>query len=65
MLTIRAMSNGQGYSARHLEHSDYYAEDERVIGQWYGRGAEMLGRSGEVQSEQFEAVRQGIDPNSG
>ena len=65
MLTIRAMSNGQGYSARHLEHSDYYAEDERVIGQWHGRGAEMLGLSGEVESEQFEAVRQGIDPNSG
>ena len=65
MLTIRAMSNGQGYSARHLEHSDYYAEGERVIGQWHGRGAEMLGLSGEVVSEQFEAVRQGIDPNTG
>jgi len=23
MLTIRAMSDGQGYSARHLEHRDY------------------------------------------
>jgi conjugative relaxase-like TrwC/TraI family protein len=65
MLTIRAMSNGQGYSARHLEHSDYYAENERVIGHWHGHGAEMLGLSGDVQSEQFEAVRQGIDPNSG
>jgi hypothetical protein len=26
MLTIRAMSDGKGYSARHLEHNDYYAE---------------------------------------
>ena len=43
MLTIRAMSNGAGYSARHLQHSDYYAEGERVTGQWQGRGAEMLG----------------------
>jgi conjugative relaxase-like TrwC/TraI family protein len=65
MLTIRAMSNGEGYSARHLEHSDYYAEDERVIGEWHGRGAQMLGLSGEVRSDQFEAVRQGIDPTSG
>jgi conjugative relaxase-like TrwC/TraI family protein len=65
MLTIRAMSNGTGYSARHLEHSDYYAEGERVTGQWQGRGAEMLGLAGEVQSEQFEALRQGIDPQSG
>jgi conjugative relaxase-like TrwC/TraI family protein len=65
MLTIRAMSNGQGYSARHLEHSDYYAEGERVIGQWQGRSAELLGLSGEVKSEQFEAIRQGIDPKTG
>ncbi|HLH01113.1 MAG TPA: MobF family relaxase [Bryobacteraceae bacterium] len=65
MLTIRAMSNGQGYSARHLEHSDYYAEGERVIGQWQGRGAELLGLSGDVRSDQFEAVRQGIDPQTG
>src|ERR1700686_1556408 len=65
MLTIRAMSDGAGYSARHLEHSDYYAEGERVTGQWQGRGAELLGLAGEVQSEQFEALRQGLDPQSG
>jgi conjugative relaxase-like TrwC/TraI family protein len=65
MLTIRAMSNGAGYSARHLQHSDYHAEGERVTGQWQGRGAEMLGLAGEVQSEQFEALRQGVDPQSG
>ena len=65
MLTIRAMSNGAGYSARHLQHSDYYAEGERVTGQWQGRGAEMLGLAGEVESEQFEALRQGVDPQSG
>ncbi|HKV81568.1 MAG TPA: MobF family relaxase [Candidatus Sulfotelmatobacter sp.] len=65
MLTIRAMSDGTGYSARHLQHSDYYAEGQRVTGQWQGRGAEMLGLAGEVQSEQFEALRGGLDPQSG
>jgi conjugative relaxase-like TrwC/TraI family protein len=65
MLTIRAMSNGEGYSARHLEHKDYYAEEERVIGQWQGRGAELLGLRGEVNTEQFEAIRQGLDPQTG
>jgi conjugative relaxase-like TrwC/TraI family protein len=65
MLTIRAMSDGQGYSARHLEHSDYYAEGERVIGQWQGRAAAMLGLSGDVHSDQFEAIRQGVDPQTG
>jgi hypothetical protein len=32
MLTIRAMSSGAG-TAHHLEHSDYYAEGQRVVGQ--------------------------------
>ena len=65
MLTIRAMSDGTGYSARHLEHSDYYAEGERVVGQWQGRGAELLGISGTVGSEQFEALRQSLHPGTG
>jgi conjugative relaxase-like TrwC/TraI family protein len=65
MLTIRAMSDGKGYSSRHLEHSDYYAEGERVVGRWAGRGAEMLGLQGPVRGEDFEALRQGLDPRSG
>lgn len=53
MLTIRAMSDGKGYSTRHLQHSDYYAEGERVVGKWMGRGAEMLGLQGSVQDQDF------------
>ena len=65
MLTIRAMSNGAGYAARHLEHSDYYAEGHRIAGHWQGRGAELLGLEGEVQTREFEAVREGLDPATG
>lgn len=65
MLTIRAMSNGREYSTRHLEHSDYYAEGERVVGRWHGCGAEMLGLAGEVKADDFEALRQGLDPITG
>ncbi len=65
MLTIRAMSDGKGYSSRHLEHSDYYAEGERVVGHWFGRGAELLGVSGEVATGDFDALRQGLDPETG
>jgi conjugative relaxase-like TrwC/TraI family protein len=65
MLTIRAMTDGSGYSARHLQHSDYYAEGERITGHWQGQGAELLGLSGEVRTEQFEALRQGLDPKTG
>jgi conjugative relaxase-like TrwC/TraI family protein len=64
LLTIRAMSDGKGYSSRHLENNDYYAEGERVVGQWRGRGAELLGLSGGVKTEEFEAVRQGLDPKT-
>jgi conjugative relaxase-like TrwC/TraI family protein len=65
MLTIRAMSDGKGYSSRHLEHGDYYAEGERVLGRWQGRGAELLGLAGEIQPEDFESLRQGLDPRTG
>ena len=65
MLTIRAMSDGKGYSSRHLEHSDYYAEGERVTGVWQGRGAELLGLSGSVATEEFEALRQGRELQRG
>src|SRR5215471_18060132 len=64
MLTIRAMSNGEGYAAKHLAHSDYYAEGERVTGQWFGRGAQLLSLSGDVQYKDFEALRQGLDPRT-
>jgi hypothetical protein len=57
VLTIRAMSDGKRYASRHLEHSDYYAEDERVVGHWFGHGAELLGLSGEVDTKDFEALR--------
>jgi conjugative relaxase-like TrwC/TraI family protein len=65
MLTIRAMSGGAGYAHRHLEHSDYYDEHRRVQGVWHGQGAELLGLRGEVTRRQFEAVREGLHPETG
>src|SRR5260370_24940300 len=65
MLTIRDLSDGKGYSSKHLEHSDYYAEGERVVGRWGGRAAEMLGLRGPVRGEDFESLRQGRDPRTG
>jgi conjugative relaxase-like TrwC/TraI family protein len=65
MLTIRAMSDGKGYSSRHLEHGDYYAEGERVLGHWQGRGADLLGLAGEIEPVDFESLRQGLDPRTG
>ena len=65
MLTIRAISNGQGYDSRHLVNNDYYAEGERVTGVGLAAAPRMLGLSGEVAHEQFESIRQGLDPATG
>jgi len=59
VLTIRAMTSGEGYAQRHLQQSDYYDQNRTVEGRWYGHGAELLGLEGVVTSEDFEAVRQG------
>ena len=59
------MTGGAGYAQRHLEHSDYYDEGCRVQGEWHGQGAELLGLRGEVTQEQFEAVREGLHPETG
>ncbi|HEV2323450.1 MAG TPA: MobF family relaxase [Terracidiphilus sp.] len=59
------MTGGAGYAQRHLEHSDYYDEHRRVQGEWQGRGAELLGLRGEVTRGQFEAVREGLHPETG
>jgi conjugative relaxase-like TrwC/TraI family protein len=64
MLTIRAMSNGQGYAAQYLALRDYYGEAARVVGQWQGRGAAELGLTGEVTEQQFEMIRQGLHPET-
>lgn len=49
MLTIRPMSNGRGYGENHLVHRDDFAEGERVVGYWQGRGAAELGLVGDVR----------------
>jgi hypothetical protein len=65
MLTIHAFSGGETYASRHLSANDYYAEGERIRGQWMGRGADLLELNGEVTLDQFDAVRPGLHPATG
>src|SRR5476649_842820 len=65
MLTIRAMTNGSGYAARHLEYSDYLDENNKTKGLWMGQAAERLGLSGKVTLEQFERLREAEHPETG
>jgi conjugative relaxase-like TrwC/TraI family protein len=53
------------YYEEKYSQDDYYSEKQRVVGKWSGRGAEELGLSGEVASEEFRAVLRGLHPESG
>jgi conjugative relaxase-like TrwC/TraI family protein len=65
MFTGKAMTGGENYATNHLSNNDYYAEGEKVTGQWQGHGAKLLGLEGAVTMEQFEAMRLGNDPKTG
>ena len=46
MFTMAKVSEGSTYLDKHLTHSDYYSEKERVKGKWVGEGAKLLGLAG-------------------
>jgi conjugative relaxase-like TrwC/TraI family protein len=65
MLTLRAMRNGSGYAARHLEYSDYLDENNKTKGLWMGKAAERLSLAGEVKLADFERLRECEHPDTG
>jgi hypothetical protein len=65
MFTSAKIRNGSTYLADHLSANDYYAQGERVTGEWLGKGAESLALSGEVRPEAFEALRVNLRPGTG
>ncbi|MBF6567921.1 MAG: relaxase domain-containing protein [Candidatus Binataceae bacterium] len=58
-------AQAETYYEEKYSHDDYYSEKQRVVGQWFGRGAEELRLSGEVATEDFRAVLRGLRPASG
>ncbi len=65
MITARTITNGGTYLKRHLTANDYYAEGEKVEGEWFGQGAKRLGLEGAVDVESFELLRQNVNPQTG
>jgi conjugative relaxase-like TrwC/TraI family protein len=61
-----ALSAGQAetYYEEKYSQDDYYAEEHRVAGQWFGQGADALGLSGEVSPEDFRAILRGQRPGT-
>ena len=58
-------ASAETYYEEKYSHDDYYSQKQQVVGQWFGRGAEDLGLSGEIATEDFRAVLRGLRPASG
>ena len=56
--TVSALSSAS-QAASYYEADDYYAEGGLAPSEWFGKGAEQLGLSGEVDREQFRAMLEG------
>ena len=54
-----ALSAGQAetYYEEKYSQDDYYTEEHRVVGQWFGQGAAALRLSGEIAPEDFRRLR--------
>jgi len=59
------LKNAKGYFEEHLCAGDYYAENERVQGEWIGEGAALLGLAGIVAKDDFLALCENKHPTSG
>lgn len=58
------LKNAKGYFEEHLCVGDYYAEQQRVQGEWFGEGAVLLGLIGKVTRDQFLALCENHHPPS-
>jgi conjugative relaxase-like TrwC/TraI family protein len=58
------LKNAKGYFEEHLSVGDYYAEGQRVQGEWFGEGAALLGLSGKVTRDEFLALCENQHPAS-
>jgi conjugative relaxase-like TrwC/TraI family protein len=57
-------AQAETYYEEKYPQDDYYSEQQRVVGEWFGRGAEQLGLSGNVATEDFRSVLHGLRPGS-
>jgi conjugative relaxase-like TrwC/TraI family protein len=62
-----ALSAGQAatYYEEKYSRDDYYTEQQRVVGRWFGNAAAELGLTGEIATEDFRTALSGLDPRTG
>lgn len=59
------LKNAREYFEEHLCVGDYYNEAERVLGDWFGVGAERLGLSDKVRADDFLRLCENQHPATG
>lgn len=59
------LRNACEYFEQHLAVGDYYNEQQAVLGEWIGKGADRLGLSGVVRKEDFVALCENRNPLTG
>ena len=67
MLTTKPQLNlrsAKEYFREHLCVGDYYAQGQKVVGEWFGLGAEKLGLKGAVREADFLALCDGLNPKT-
>lgn len=63
---FKSAKAAQDYFTQHLSPGDYFSKDAAEMkGQWHGRGAEMLRLSGGVNKDEFFALCQNENPQTG
>jgi hypothetical protein len=58
------LRNAREYFREHLCIGEYYAEGQKVVGEWLGQGAYDLGLSGPVGEKAFLALCEGRHPKT-
>src|SRR5258708_7361448 len=67
MLSPRAqlnLRNAKSYFREHLCAGEYYAEAQKMTGEWFGKGAEKLGLEGVVKENHFLKLCEGRHPKT-
>ncbi len=64
-LAYKNLADAEKYFDEHLTQNDYYAAGEIRAGQWIGMGGEHLGLKGNVKRDQFRALCENQNPQTG
>ncbi len=64
MLRVIQTKSAEGAKS-YYSRSDYLSEGQELVGKWGGKGAKMLGLTGEVDKQSFDRLCDNLDPRSG